>query len=111
MKTNTEALAQLLKLFNAHPRKRQLKKIAKSGDQLARALVPLYIATGERTLHVGAPIDISSVTSERFWLKLGHKMQATRIAKALREHVGYARNTKTGKQITPNGVKYIEHML
>lgn len=102
MMPNKTALDQLLRLLDVHPKRAALIKVGKSRDQLARALVPLLLLKDSPI-----PFEVSSVTMERFWKLHGNKIQASRIAKALREHVGYARNTKTGKTITPNGEKYL----
>lgn len=101
----TARVAELLGLLSKHPNRRRLLDVAtRTNDQLARALVPLLVAKG-------SGIDVTATVSEQFWKLNHHKMQAPRIAKALREHVGYARNTKTGKVITPNGEKYLDVVL
>lgn len=101
----TERLSQLLALLERHPKRAKLIKVAKAtNDQLARALVPLYIATGKG-------VEITSIVVSQFWKLQGHNFQAPRVAKAWREHVGYARNTRDGKQITTNGKKYIDVVL
>jgi hypothetical protein len=101
----TERLSQLLVLLERHPKRAKLIKVAKAtNDQLARALVPLYIAKGKG-------VEITSIVVSQFWKLHGNNFQAPRVAKAWREHVGYARNTRDGKQITPNGEKYLDVVL
>lgn len=90
--------------FEAHPKKAALIKGGKQKDQLLRALIPLYVGAK-------AGLDVSSGTTSKFWAKHGVKFAAPNAAKALREHVGYARRTAKGVQITPNGVKYVETAL
>jgi hypothetical protein len=106
MPTKKEA-TPLDRIFGAlakHPRRNELVRAGKEKDQLLRSLVPLYIA---RTLGV----EVNSGLISRFWKQHGVSYAAPNAAKALREHVGYARATKTGRQITPNGVKYVESAL
>jgi hypothetical protein len=92
----------LVAILNRHGKKAELIRAGKvHKDQLLRSLIPLYL---------GKNLD-SEVTSghvSKFWSIYGVKYAAPNAAKALREHVGYARNTKTGRQITPNGIKYVE---
>jgi hypothetical protein len=95
---------QLVRALEAHPRREALVKAGKQKDQLLRALIPLYVG---RSL----TIEISSGETSKLWAKYGVKFAAPNAAKALREHVGYARRTKVGTQITPNGVKYVEDAL
>jgi hypothetical protein len=97
-------LGLLVAALNKHPRRAELVKAGREKDQLLRSLVPLYVA---RQLN----IEISSGLISRFWKMHGVSYAAPNAAKALREHVGYAKETKTGRQITPNGVKYVEHAL
>lgn len=98
------AFEQLVKALQAHPKREALVKAGKQKDQLLRALIPLY---------VGRSVDgeVSSGATSKFWSKYGVKFAAPNAAKALREHVGYARRTRNGPQITPNGVKYVESAL
>lgn len=98
-----DPLASLLAKLDAHPKKNDLVKAGKQKDQLLRSLIPLY---------VGRDLDVSSGTTSKFWSKFGVKYAAPNVAKALREHVGYARRGKNGgPQITPNGIKYVEGAL
>jgi hypothetical protein len=84
-----------------HPRKDALVKAGKAKDQLMRALIPLYLARGW-------DVEVTSGATSKLWKKYGVTFAPPNAAKALREHVGYARRTKAGLQITPNGVKYVE---
>ncbi len=98
-----DPLAQLLASLDKHPKKAALIKAGKQKDQLLRSLIPLYVGRG---------VDVSSGLTSKFWAKHGVSYAAPNVAKALREHVGYARRTaKGGPQITPNGVKYVEQAL
>lgn len=98
-----EPLAQVLAALDAHPKKAALIKAGKQKDQLLRSLIPLYVAR--------SGIEISSGTTSKFWAAQGVTYAAPNVAKALREHVGYARRTAKGPQITPNGIKYVEAAL
>ncbi len=98
-----DPLAQLLGALDANAKKAALIKAGKQKDQLLRSLIPLYVAKGA--------FEVSSGTTSKFWSKHGVSMAAPNVAKALREHVGYARRTAKGPQITPNGVKYVEQAL
>jgi hypothetical protein len=100
---STEPLSQLARAFDGHSKKAALARAGKQKDQLLRALIPLYVAKGN--------IEITSGTTTRFWAKHGVSIAAPNVAKALREHVGYARRTAKGPQITPNGIKYVEATL
>lgn len=84
-----------------HPAKNALIKAGTQPDQLLRSLIPLYLAQG-------SGVDVTSGVITAFWKKHGVKFAAPNAAKALREHVGYARQTKAGREITPNGIKYVE---
>jgi hypothetical protein len=92
----------LVAVLNRHSKKSDLLRAGKvHKDQLLRSLIPLYL---------GRKFD-AEVTSghvSKFWSLYGVKYAAPNAAKALREHVGYARNTRQGRQITPNGIKYVE---
>lgn len=99
-----DALAVVLAALDGHSKKAALVKAGKQKDQLLRSLIPLYVA---RNVNV----EVSSGVTSKFWAKFGVKYAAPNAAKALREHVGYAKRTKTGNQITPNGVKYVEAAL
>ncbi|MDP2269261.1 MAG: hypothetical protein Q8N23_01945 [Archangium sp.] len=98
-----DPLAQILANLDAHPKKANLIKAGKQKDQLLRSLIPLYVARGT--------VEVSSGITSKFWAKHGITYAAPNVAKALREHVGYARRTAKGPQITPNGVKYVEQAL
>lgn len=95
-------LDALIAKFEAHSKKSDLVKAGKQKDQLLRSLIPLYVARD---------VEVSSGTTSKFWSKYGVKFAAPNVAKALREHVGYARRTAKGPQITPNGIKYVEGAL
>jgi hypothetical protein len=98
-------LAQVISALNKHPRKANLIRVGREEkDQLLRSLVPLYVA---RQLN----LEITSGMISRFWKMHGVSYAAPNAAKALREHVGYARATRTGRQITPNGVKYVDQAI
>lgn len=99
----TERLERLELIFKSSPRKKELLKVARSvSDNLFRALVPLYLARG-------STVDVTSPIASKWWAQHGVKISGPVVARALREHVGYARQMKTtGLQITPNGVKYVE---
>ena len=61
---------------------------------------------------VARGVEVSSGTTSKFWAEHGVSYAAPNVAKALREHVGYARRSaKGGPQITPNGIKYVEQAL
>lgn len=99
-----DALSTLLSTLDSHSKKAALIKAGKQKDQLLRSLIPLYVG---RT----ANVEVSSGVTSKFWAEFGVKYAAPNAAKALREHVGYARRTKNGNQITPNGVKYVDAAL
>ena len=96
---------QLVSKLESHPKRAALVKAGKQKDQLLRSLIPLYLAQKL------ADVEISSGDTSDFWKLHGVKFLAPNAAKALREHVGYARRTKVGPQITPNGIKYVEAAL
>ncbi len=98
-----DPLSQLISALDGNGKKAALIKAGKQKDQLLRSLIPLYISKGA--------FEVSSGTTSKFWEKHGVKFAAPNVAKALREHVGYARRTAKGAQITPNGVKYVEQAL
>ena len=101
--SNKDPLEQLLQNLDAHAKKAALIKAGKQKDQLLRSLIPLYVARG---------VEVSSGTTSKFWAEHGVSYAAPNVAKALREHVGYARRSaKGGPQITPNGIKYVEQAL
>ena len=98
------ALDIVLKSLEGSSKRSMLIKAGKQKDQLLRSLIPLYLARNSE-------VEITSGVVSNFWKLHGVKYAAPNAAKALREHVGYARNTKTGKAITPNGIKYVEQAL
>jgi hypothetical protein len=104
--TPKEKTKRLQETFNRHRRAADLAAAGKQRDSLLRALIPLYIAHTD-----GIENLITCGVTQRFWRAHRVKVQATVMAKALREHVGYARHTHAGMQITPNGVKYVEAAL
>jgi hypothetical protein len=103
MKRSSEAQAAVLKTMKTKLKVSshgpQLKRLGQVRDQLLLALVPLFLAQGEGGLTTG---DIS-----RFWLAHRVHFGQPNAGKTLREHVGYARHTKLGIEITPNGVRYV----
>lgn len=99
-----DALDQIIEALESHPRRADLVKLGKEKDQLLRSLVPLYVAQKLK-------VEITSGVMSRFWRMHNVKYAAPNAAKALRNHVGYARATKLGRQITPNGVRYVEQAL
>ena len=104
-KVGPTAVEHLVAKLDAHPKKAALVRAGKQKDQLLRSLIPLYVATKLPNL------EITSGDTSDFWKLHGVKFLAPNAAKVLREHVGYARRTKLGPQITPNGIKYVEAAL
>lgn len=94
----------VLEALQRHHRKLDLVKVGKHRDSLLRALIPLCLMQN-------SGMRVTSGTTQRLWRKFGVKVQATVMAKALRERVGYSRCTRLGPKITPNGVKYVEAAL
>jgi hypothetical protein len=92
------------KALTKHPHRKQLLQGGVQKDQLLRSLVPLYLA---RSLDV----EVNSGIISRFWKLHGVRYATPNAAKALREHVGYARIKGNGRQITPNGIRYVEDEL
>ena len=92
------------KALAKNPRRAQLLRAGVQKDQLLRSLVPLYLA---RTIDA----EVNSGIISRFWKLHGVSYATPNAAKALREHVGYARVKGNGRQITPNGIKYVEDQL
>ena len=99
------AIDALIAKLDSHPKRAALVKAGKQKDQLLRSLIPLYLAQKLTST------EITSGDTSDFWKLHGVKYLAPNAAKALREHVGYARRTKVGPQITPNGIKYVEAAL
>lgn len=93
----------LVSALEAHPRRQELVKAGRRPDQLLRSLIPLYL--------VRKGDGVSSGVTSKFWDLHGVRYAAPNAAKALREHKGFARNFKGGRQITPTGVKYVEQAL
>lgn len=102
-KTPADPVAMLQRSLDGARNKAALIKAGKQKDQLLRSLIPLYLSKGS--------FEVTSGTTTRFWSKHGVSFAAPNVAKALREHVGYARRTAKGPQITPNGIKYVEQAL
>ena len=98
-------LQQLVAKLDSSSKKASLIRAGKQKDQLLRSLIPLYVAQKLPN------VEVTSGDTSDFWGLYGVKYLAPNAAKALREHVGYARRTKGGLQITPNGVKYVEAAL
>lgn len=99
------AVEHLVAKLDAHPKRAALVKAGKQRDQLLRSLIPLYLAQKLSNT------EITSGDTSDFWKLHGVKYLAPNAAKALREHVGFARRTRLGPQITPNGIKYVEAAL
>jgi hypothetical protein len=97
-------LAAIEKALSKHGHRKQLLAGGIQKDQLLRSLVPLYLA---RNLN----LEINSGIISRFWKLHGVSYATPNAAKALRLHVGYAREKGNRRQITPNGVKYVEDQL
>lgn len=98
-------LHQLLEALHRHPKRgAPLIRLGNQKDQLLRSLIPLYVAR-KHDLH------LSSGAISRFWAMHGVKYAQPNAAKALREHVGYARLDAKARQITPNGIRYVEAAL
>lgn len=92
----------LVAVLNRHGKKAELIRAGKvHKDQLLRSLIPLYLGRNLDT-------EVTSGHVSKFWSLYGVKYAAPNAAKALREHVGFARNTRLGRVITPNGIKYVE---
>lgn len=92
----------LVAVLNRHGKKTELIRAGKvHKDQLLRSLIPLYLGRNLDT-------EVTSGHVSKFWSLYGVKYAAPNAAKALREHVGFARTTRQGRQITPNGIKYVE---
>jgi hypothetical protein len=104
-KATPSTVQHLMAKLDAHPKRAALVKAGKLKDQLLRSLIPLYLAQKLTNM------EITSGDTSEFWKLHGVKFLAPNAAKALREHVGYARRTKFGPQITPNGIKYVEAAL
>jgi hypothetical protein len=98
------SLKLILDALAQHPKKADVVKAGKAKDQLLRSLIPLYLVRH-------ANVEVTSGATSNFWKANGVKYAAPNAAKALREHVGYAKATKNGRVITPNGVKYVEAAL
>ena len=93
----------LVSALEAHPRRQDLVKAGRRPDQLLRSLIPLYL--------VRKGDGVSSGVTSKFWDLHGVRYAAPNAAKALREHKGFARSYKGGRQITSTGVKYVEQAL
>ncbi len=93
----------LVTALEAHPRRAELINAGKKKDQLLRSLIPLYL--------VRSGSGISSGVMSKFWQAHGLKYAAPNAAKALRQHKGYAKPVKGGRQITSAGVQYVESEL
>ena len=93
----------LVSALEAHPHRTDLVKAGKKPDQLLRSLIPLYL--------VRKGDGVSSGVTSRFWNLHGVRYAAPNAAKALREHKGFTKIHRGGRQITPAGVKYVEAAL
>jgi hypothetical protein len=96
------AVHSLLALLELHPERRKLLKAGKQRDDLLRALIPLYAVGGTYSQQLFTSGSVST-----FWKLNGVKIQAPRVARAYRTHIGYARMTRYGRVITPNGRAYV----
>lgn len=101
-KTRDAELARLMRASKAGPK--LVKAAKKTNDNLLRALIPLYIARS-------VAVRVTSGGVSRFWNARGISISGPAVARAWREWVGYSRQTKTGPQITPNGVNYVNAAL
>jgi hypothetical protein len=103
-----EKYTQILKAFERHPRRAKLVLAGQHRDSLLRALIPLYVAQ-----RYGAQNLVTCGVTQKVWRAFGVRVQSTVMAKALREHIGYARRCRPDghAEITPNGVKYVEAAL
>ncbi len=97
-------LQTLTAALKRHPRRAALVRAGKQKNQLLRSLVPLYVS---RTLGIA----VNSGLISKFWAAHGVRYAPPNAAKALRQHTGYARLTKIGRQITSNGIRYVESAL
>ncbi len=95
------SLAALEGVLAKHPRKAELLRAGTQKDQLLRSLVPLYLARS-------GGVEVNSGLISRFWKAHGVVYATSNAAKALREHAAYSKQTKTGRQISSEGVKYVE---
>jgi hypothetical protein len=107
--TNTDLLKARTHLVITAVRRHRLgQQLIEAGkrhrDSLLRALIPLYATRAFQVI-------VTSGATQRLWAEHGVNVQATVMARALSEHVGYSRRTRVGIQITPNGVKYVEAAL
>jgi hypothetical protein len=96
--------AQVASAMRAHPMARALIRAGRRRDQLLRSLIPLYIA---RQL----VLDLDAGEIARVWRAFDVNYAVPNAAKALREHLGYARRTRTGRRISSAGVKYVERAV
>ncbi len=94
----------IVKALNSHPSRRKLLSAGDQKDQLLRSLVPLYLARRYN-------VEVNSGAISRFWRLYGVRYATPNAAKALREHVGFAREKDGRRRITPNGIKYVEDKI
>ncbi len=99
-----DALDRLVAALESHPRRKELVKAGLKKDQLLRSLIPLYLLRHD-------DVEVTSGITSKFWALHGVKYLAPNAAKALREHTGYAKQTKKGRHITSTGVKYVDTVL
>ena len=90
-RTSDSTVGALHKAFASQAKRGQLIRLGKEKDQLLRSLIPLYVAR-KGDLH------LSSGAISRFWAAHGVKYAPPNAAKALREHVGYARLDAKSRQ-------------
>ena len=95
---------EVLVALETHALRAALVRAGKQADDLLRALIPLFLAPKSKEAITGGTISI-------FWKLHGVKIEGPRAARALREHIGYARCTRHGRRITPNGIAYVRHAI
>jgi hypothetical protein len=87
-----------------HRSSKALIRSGKKPDQLLRSLIPLYVAKQ-------FDLDLDSGEIARVWKRFRVQYAVPNAAKALREHVGYAKRTSQGRRITKVGIRYVEAAL
>jgi len=101
MSRHPDRAAQVADVLRAHPAFPDFLRAARRPDQLLRSLIPLYVA---------AQLDLELDSGEiaRVWRRFRVSYAVPNAAKALREHVGYAIRSKTGRRIAKPGIRYVE---
>jgi hypothetical protein len=95
---------RVVKAMARHHRRRAMVRAGRQRDQLLRSLLPLYVAQTMR-------LDLDSGAIARIWRRFNVPYAVPNAAKALREHVGFARRTPLGRRITRAGIRYVERAL